>query len=240
MIRIYKMEPLVYADWAANHKIAWKLARGALVLTITACHHTKKAGEPLPSIEELTAEMRTPDKDVRYEAMAELAIMSKNKSAVPLLITALLDPEADVRWVATKGIESFGPRPRRDRPVDGSFCAIRVPPSARGAGLEHDGPGRAAIAFRPNRRLARSGTGGPRRSPTRDHRDSRGPEVPKFENQVRRQSIGHNPCAAFMRHAERAGYTEHCDLFPPRHPLFAAILAPRRDSRACCCLSARA
>jgi HEAT repeat protein len=81
----------------------------AFALSLAGCHHKKKVAEPLPSIDDLSQQMQSKDKDDRYEAVKQLgAFAPGNKEAVPLLITALSDKDADVRWVATKGLGLFG------------------------------------------------------------------------------------------------------------------------------------
>jgi HEAT repeat protein len=81
----------------------------AAVLSAAGCrHHKAEQAEPPPTIGELTQKMRSKDNDERYEAVKSLQQSPKDKEAVELLISALSDRDASVRWVATDGLAKCG------------------------------------------------------------------------------------------------------------------------------------
>jgi HEAT repeat protein len=84
------------------------LTAAALVLVASGCRHQKPA-EDLPKLDELSQQMKSKDKDERYEAIRRLPkLVATNKEAVALLIAALSDKDEDVRWVATDGLAKSG------------------------------------------------------------------------------------------------------------------------------------
>jgi HEAT repeat protein len=84
------------------------MAAAVLVLSAAGCRHHKPV-EDLPKLDDLMLQMKSKDKDERYEAVRRLPLLvATNKEAVALLIAALADKDEDVRWVATDGLAKSG------------------------------------------------------------------------------------------------------------------------------------
>ncbi len=82
----------------------------ATVLLVSAgCrHHKQEEVEAPPPVAELTGRMQSKDNDERYEAVKALQQSPKYKETIELLISALSDKDASVRWVATDGLAKCG------------------------------------------------------------------------------------------------------------------------------------
>jgi HEAT repeat protein len=81
-----------------------------LAISVAGCrHHKEEQLEPPPSISQMTENLRSNDKDDRYEAVRALPqLAAKDKEAMTLLISALSDKDPSVRWVATDGLAKCG------------------------------------------------------------------------------------------------------------------------------------
>jgi HEAT repeat protein len=120
-----------------------------LAIAIVGCHH-KKAVEDLPVMDELAQQMRSNDKDMRYDAVKRLPRLGPtNKDAVPLLIAALADSSEDVRWVATDGLAKSGTAAAAATPKLIDALHDRYPLVRAGAAHALSSMGTAGLVARP-------------------------------------------------------------------------------------------
>lgn len=82
----------------------------ALTIFVAGCRHQKKEEvDPPPSIGELTENLKSNDKDDRYEAVRTLPeLAAKDKGAMAMLIAGLSDKDPSVRYKAAEGLAKCG------------------------------------------------------------------------------------------------------------------------------------